>query len=164
MSATVEQLLSGTRRALADAPREDLGTLVEPRRILGIARAPRIVPAGTAWHLGVLLLTDDAVLATGEIVRSRHDAVRGYTAESQRQRSLLAAAAHRGGFSEGTAVHVGWTPMDLADVDTGAASAVLRLTDGVPEVRWSVRGGWAPLESYLRERVELLVNPPAGAN
>jgi hypothetical protein len=164
MSAAVEQLLSDARRALMDAPREDLGTLVEPRRILGIARAPRIVPAGTAWHLGVLLLTEDALLATGDIVRSRHEAPRGYTAESQRQRSLLAAAAHRGGFPEGTAVHVGWTPIDLADVGAGGASAVLRLTGGVPEVRWSVRGGWAPLDGYLRERIELLVNPPAGAN
>ena len=53
-------LFDDARARLADAPREALGELVEPRRVLGIARAPRIVPRGTAWHLGVLLLADDA--------------------------------------------------------------------------------------------------------
>ena len=52
-------IFADARRALGDAPREALGELWEPRRVLGIARASRIVPAGRAWHLGVLLLGED---------------------------------------------------------------------------------------------------------
>lgn len=160
---SVAELLDDARTRLAGAPRESLGELIAPRRILGIARAPRIVPAGTAWHLGVLLLTDDAVLATGEIVRARTEAVRGYTAESQRRRAELAAAAARGGFGDGATVHIGWRMLDPAAVDRGEASPPLSLVDGVASVRWSAAGGDLPLERYLAERIELLRNPPAGA-
>ncbi|MEV8267942.1 glutaminase [Microbacterium sp. NPDC076911] len=163
MSAPPDDLLTAARRALIDVPREALGELVVPRRILGIARAPKVVPRTTAWHLGVLLLTDDALLATGEIVRSRHDAPRGYTAESQRQRSQLAAAAYRGGFSEGTPVHLGWSPLTLSALTAESASSVLAQVDGVISVRWNPRGGWMPLSKYLDERIDLLMNPPGGA-
>ena len=156
-------LFDAARSRLDGAPREGLGELVAPRRVLGISRAPRIVPRGTAWHLGVLLLTDDAVLATGEIVRARTEAVRGFTAESQRRRAELAAAARRGGFDEGATVHVGWRMLDPAAVDGGEASGPLALVDGAPCVRWSAAGGLMPLEAYLDERIRLLVDPPAGA-
>ncbi|MGA7147616.1 MAG: glutaminase, partial [Microbacterium sp.] len=76
MSATA--LLEAARVRLAGAPQESLGELRTPGRVLGIARSPRIVPAGRAWHLGVLLLTEDGLLATGEIIRARADAPRGY--------------------------------------------------------------------------------------
>ena len=156
-------LLDTARERLAGVPREGLGELVEPRRLLGIARAPRIVPRGTAWHLGVLLLTDEAVLATGEIVRARAEAVRGYTAESQRRRSELAAAARRGGFAEGATVHIGWRMLDPAALERGEASAPLALVAGVASVRWSSSGGYVPLAAYLDERVALLLDPPGGA-
>ncbi|MGN6221132.1 MAG: glutaminase [Microbacterium sp.] len=140
------------------APREALGELVVPRRILGVARAARIERRGTAWHLGALLLTDDAVLATGEIVRARQEARRGYTAESQRQRSELAFAARRGGFAEGETVHVGWRALRLDPLD-----APLAVQDGIPSIRWSAAGALMPLQVYLDERVALLIDPPAGA-
>ena len=159
---SIADLLHAARERLAGAPREGLGELVEPRRVFGISRAPRIVPRGTAWHLGVLLLTDDAVLATGEILRARTEAVRGFTAESQRRRSELAAAARRGGFGEGATVHIGWRMLDPAAVERGEASAPLALVDGVPSVRWSSSGGYVPLERYLDERVGLLLDPPGG--
>lgn len=157
------ELLAAARMRLADAPREGLGELVEPRRILGLSRAPRIVPRGTAWHLGVLLLTDDAVLATGDVLRARAEARRGFTAESQRRRAELAAAARRGGFAEGAVVHVGWRMLDPDAVDRGAASGPLAGVDGVPSVRWSASGGYQPLARYLDERVALLLDPPSGA-
>ncbi|MDE0545243.1 glutaminase [Microbacterium sp. C7(2022)] len=154
MDAASAEIFARAREQLADAPREALGTHMVPRRILGIPRAPRIIPAGTAWHLGVFLLTEDAVFATGEVVRARHEAIRGYTAEAQRQRSELAAAASRGGFADGVVVHIGWE---------APGEALLRVEDGVPVVRWSVRGGWMPLQDYLRERIELLAHPPTGS-
>lgn len=161
-------LLDDARARLADAPREALGQLIVPRRVLGVGRSPRIVRRGAAWHLGVLLLTDDAVLATGDIVRARQEARRGYAAESQRQRAELQAAARRGGLAEGETVHIGWVELDVDAVDAGigaagAASGPLALRDGIVSVRWSAAGGYMPLAAYLNERVELLRNPPTGA-
>jgi hypothetical protein len=161
--ATFDALLASARTRLAEVPRERLGELVTAKRILGIARAPRIVPRGEAWHLGVLLLTDDAVLETGEIVRAREEARRGYTAQAQRERAELAAAARRGGFAEGEAVHLDWKPIDLEPLARGAASGPLAVVDGVPHVRWSRSGGLVSLEVFLDERVDLLLHPPTGA-
>jgi hypothetical protein len=156
-------LLEAARGRLASAPREAIGELVVPRRLLGIGRSPRIVARGTAWHLGVLLLTETTLLATGDIIRSRQEARRGFAAESQRQRAELAAAARRGGIPEGAVVHIGWMPIDVDAVDRGAASGPLALRDGAPAVRWSAAGGYVPLRAYLDERIELLLHPPAGA-
>ncbi len=163
MDADIGALLGEVRSRLAGAPRERLGMLRAPRRILGFARAPRIEPAGDAWHLGALLLTDDALLATGDIVRAREEVRRGYTAESQRERAAVAAAAFRGGFAEGEPVHIDWQPVDLDAVARGAASGPVALVEGVPSVRWSPGGGFVPLAGYLRERAELLASPPQGA-
>lgn len=160
---TVADLFAAARTRLAGAPREGLGELVEPRRILGMGRAPRIVPRGTAWHLGVVLLSDDAVLATGEVLRARAEARRGYTAESQRRRADLAAAARRGGFEEGATVHLDWRVLDLDAVERGEASGPLALVDGVASVRWSTAGGYVALDRYLDERIDLLHNPLPGA-
>jgi len=160
---TTAAVLDAARTRLRGAAREALGELVQPRRILGLGRAPRIVRCGGAWHLGVLLLTEDAVLATGEIVRAREEVRRGYTAESQRQRAALAGAARRGGFAEGEVVHLGWSVIDADAVDRGEVSGPIAARDGVASVRWSASGGYVPLETYLAERIDLLLHPPAGA-
>lgn len=156
-------VLADARGRLAGAPREVLGELVVPRRVLGVGRASRIVPRGSAWHLGVLLLTEDAVLATGEIVRAREEVRRGFAAESQRRRAELAAAARRGGIPEGASVHIGWVELDADEVDRGAASGPLAVRNGTPSVRWSAAGGYVPLVAYLDERIGLLLHPPGGA-
>jgi hypothetical protein len=160
---TVDELVEQARARLAAAPREALGELRVPRRVLGVSRAARIVRVGSAWHLGVLLLGEGAVYETGEIVRARQQAPRGYTAESQRARSELAAAARRGGFAEGEAVHVGWRMLDLDAVGRAEASGPLAVHDGVPVVRWSAVGAYVPLAGYLTERIDLLLHPPQGA-
>src|SRR5690606_39390852 len=54
-----------TRRS-SDLPTEGLGEWASARRLLGFGRAPRIVRVGEAWHVGALLIADDAVYATGE--------------------------------------------------------------------------------------------------
>ncbi|HEX5730371.1 glutaminase [Microbacterium sp.] len=160
---TVQTLLDAARSRLTDAPREAVGELIEPRRLLGLRRSPRIVRRGTAWHVGVLLIADDGVLATGDIVRARAEVRRGFTAESQRRRAELAAAARRGGIPEGEVVHIGWQVLDADAVDRGEASGPLALVDGTPSVRWSAAGGYLPLSAYLDDRIELLRHPPAGA-
>lgn len=161
---TVEALLATARERLIGVAMEGLGEYVVPRRVLGMPRAPRIVPRGDAWHLGALLLTADGVLATGEVVRAREEVRRGFAAESQRVRAGLAAAARRGGFAEGATVHLGWTVLDPDAVERGEASGPLALREGTPSIRWSAAGGFMPLERYLDERIELLRHPPVGAS
>ncbi|BFM24633.1 glutaminase [Microbacterium sp. che218] len=161
MNAAVEGILAGARTRLADAPRERLGELQEGRRLLGIPRAARIVPRGTAWHLGALLLTDDEVLSTGDIVRSRAEVRRGFAAESQRRRAELSAAAARGGVPEGDTIHIAWEPVDLSAL--GERTAPLALRGEEVLVRWSAAGGYMPLDRYLDERIELLRHPPERA-
>lgn len=156
-------MLDAARRRLAGAPTERLGVVAPARRVLGFTRAPRIVPAGRAWHLGALLLTDDGLLATGDILRARQEVRRGFTAESQRDRAARAAAARRGGFAEGETVHVDWTVLDVDAVAAGGRSGPLAMSSGVPRIRWSRTGAYAPLEAYLDERIALLLDPPGGA-
>ncbi|GAA5153663.1 hypothetical protein GCM10025768_23660 [Microbacterium pseudoresistens] len=148
---TSAALIAQARVALAEAPVEALGVEKTSRW-----RRPRIVRAGGAWHLGVLLIGSDAVFATGEVLRAAAEVRRGYAAESARQRAERRFAAARGGFGEGEVVHVGWTPIDLATVDAGGASGPLALVDGVSSVRWSASGAYMPLGAYLRERITLL--------
>lgn len=144
-------LLDAARASLRDVPREALGHEKTSRW-----RAPRIVRVGSAWHVGVLLVADDAVFATSEVLRAAAPVRRGYAAESARARAERRAEASRGGFGEGETVHVGWAPIDLDAVAAGGASGPLALMEGVPSVRWSAAGGWMPLKAYLEERIALL--------
>jgi hypothetical protein len=148
---TTVSLLEDARRRLVGAPRERLGMLRTPRW-----RKERIVQAGDAWHLGVLLLTDDGVLATGEILRASEEVRRGYTAIASRARAERRAAAFRGGFAEGEVVHLDWQELDAAAVDAGAASGPLLLHGGEPAVLWSHTGVPVPLAGYLDEKIALL--------
>jgi hypothetical protein len=147
-------LIDAARDSLAGVPQEALG-----REKISRWRAPRIVRAGSAWHIGVLLIADDAVYATGEVLRAAEPVRRGYAAESARARAERRAEASRGGFANGETVHVGWTPIDLDAVAAGGSSGPLALVHGVPSVRWSASGRFMPLEAYLRERIALLRDP-----
>lgn len=148
---TTSELLTAARTALLGVPKEGLG---EERRSRW--RGERIVRIGEAWHVGVLLLTEDRVLATAEVLRAADPGRRGYTAESARERAARRQMALRGGFSEGEVVHVGWTVIDVVAVDAGGSSGPLASVDGVPQVRWSNNAPYMPLEAYLRERIDLL--------
>ncbi|MFB8891335.1 MULTISPECIES: glutaminase [Microbacterium] len=156
MPDAATELISDARRRLVGVPRERLGVRSEGRRLLGFGRAARILPVGDAWHLGVLLIADDEVFATGELLRARAEAIRGYTAEAQRARSERAAAAFRGGFAEGEPVHLDWSPIDLDVVDAGGFSGPLaRSDDGVVTVAFAA-GARMPLAAYLDDRIALL--------
>lgn len=148
---TTAALLEGARHRLAGAPTVALGMLRTSRW-----RADRIVRAGRAWHVGVLLLTDGGVLATGEILRAAEEVRRGYAAESSRGRAARRAMARRGGFAEGEVVHIGWREIDVQAVDDGEASGPLALIDDVPHVQWAPGGALVPLAGYLDEKIALL--------
>lgn len=163
MTGVVDALFDRARERLGPIPRDGLGELVIPKRFLGMGRAPRIVPRGDAWHVGTLLIGDQEVAAVGDILRSRAEVRRGFTAEAQRERAALQAAAFRGGFAEGATLHLDYTPIDLAAVESGGSSGPLALRDGIPSIRWSAAGGWMPLETYLSDRIGLLLDPPGAA-
>ncbi|MGK9219556.1 MULTISPECIES: glutaminase [unclassified Microbacterium] len=153
-------LLADTRGRLRGIPREGLGQLREPGRLRGALGArPRIVRVGEGWHLGVLLLTGDGLLATGEILRAAEEVRRGYAAESQRRRAELRAMAFRGGFAEGETLHLGWSAIDVDAVADGGADGPLSWQDGVLSVRWSPAGFLRPLAPYLDEQIDLLTAP-----
>jgi hypothetical protein len=151
----LDTVLADARRHLAGSARERLGDWARTRRLLGFGRAPRIVPVGEAWHVGVLLIADAEVYATGEILRARAEAVRGYTAEAQRARSERAAAAVRGGFVDGEVLHLGAAEIDLDAVRRGAVSGPLALVDGIPLVTWTAAGARRPLADYLDDQLSL---------
>lgn len=149
-SPTTAALLDAARARLAGAPMEGLGEEKSSRW-----RGERIVKIGRAWHVGVLLLTDDHALATGEVLRAADAGRRGYTAESARVRAERREMALRGGFDEGEVAHVGWSVIDVAAVDAGGSSGPLALIDGVPSVQWSP-GAYRPLQAYLDEQIDLM--------
>lgn len=150
---TASDLLASARAMLAGVPKEGLGEERSSRW-----RGERIVRVGEAWHIGVLLLTDDRVLATAEVLRAADPGRRGYTAESARARAARRQLALRGGFDEGDVVHVGWSVIDVDAVDAGGSSGPVASIDGIPQVRWSKAGAYMPLEAYLRERIDLMRN------
>lgn len=145
------EFIDDARTALAGIPKEGLGDERSSRW-----RGDRIVRVGDAWHLGVLLLTDDRALATGEVLRAADPGRRGYTAESARERAARRQMALRGGFREGEVVHVGWSVIDVDAVDAGGSSGPLAMRDDVPMVRWT-GSSYRPLEGYLDEQVALVL-------
>lgn len=156
-AAELSGLFAEARTRLADAPRERLGAWRTPRKVLGFGADPRIETVGAAWHVGTLLITDDAVAAVGDVVRAQDPGRRGYAAESARERAMVRAAALRGKIPAGDVVHVGWEALDLAAVAAGGTSGPLLLARGTPMIRWSTAGAPMPLANYLRERIDLLL-------
>ena len=147
---SLSQIFADARIALAGIPKEGLGQERSSRW-----RGERIVRVGEAWHVGVLLIGDDSVLATGEVLRAADPGRRGYTAESARARAARRQMALRGGFREGEVAHVGWSAIDLDAVDAGGSSGPLAMRDGIASVLWSGRS-YRPLDEYLREQIELM--------
>lgn len=169
----MESGLERTRAAIADAVRrlveagardEALARYVGDRRVLGIRRPARMEPIGRVWRLGTLLLgRNGSVFATGMLTRSLPPGRPAYQSVSAEERRDYRAAAHRGRFAEGEAVNFDAAPIAL-DETLADASGPLLLRDDEPVVRWSgASDAFVPLSDYLRDRVDLLVNPPLGA-
>ena len=150
------------RLTASGARTEALARYEAPRLALRVIPRPaRLRPIGRVWRLGVLLLDAAGTpYATGAVTRSTEPARRGYTARSAEDRAELRAAAYRGGFPEGETVNFAAQPIDLAE---GSGPVVVR--DGEVLVRWSPSrsAGLVAFTGYLRDRAELLADPPAGA-
>lgn len=164
MTDDLRQLLDAARARLAAVPREALGEIAEPGRVRAmLGGQPRIVRAGAAWRVGVLLLGDDALFEAGEVLRAVDPGRRGYAAESARRRAELRAMALRGGFGEGETVHLGWRPIDVDAVARGGSDRPLSWQGDRLAIRWAPSAAPMPLASYLDERIALILDPPGGA-
>lgn len=158
---------SVTRLTEADARHEARAVVTVPRRILGIERAAILKPAGRVWRLGVVLLDADGRLyATGAIVRAVPPGHPGHVSQLAEQRKAERAAALKAGYPDGETVNFEAPEIVLDAAVLRAADGPVVLRDEGVLVRWSPASGAGlmPLASYLRERVELLADPPQGAN
>jgi len=157
------------RLTAAQARTEALAELHTPRRIGPFRRAPRFVPVGEVWRLGVLLLLaadpigGERLFATGSVTRARDPRHPNFTSVSGEERRELREAARRAGFAAGETVNFEAMPLPLDDPLESVGPIVLR--DDRLFVRWNALspGSVALFDTYLRDRVELLADPSAGS-
>lgn len=150
MSDDLAALLARTIESLRSAgiEPEHLAERRPARRLGPIQLAEKLVPAGRAWRLGELLVTDQGVLlATGIVTRAVEP--RQFAANkspSEEARRELQRAAVRGGFPTGAAVNV-----DSREIETdrdAAGAMTVALPDAV-----------VSLEHYLADRVRFAITP-----
>ncbi|MET1015742.1 MAG: hypothetical protein ABWX76_02925 [Leifsonia flava] len=158
---------AAARLAAAGARDEALGEYVPAHRKLLVTRRAVMVPRGRVWRLGVLLIdADGAVYREGLTTRAVPPGRTQYQSESAEVRRAYRDAAFRGKFPEGETVNFDATPIVLAVDELRASTGALFVQGDEPLVRWSATVGddaAIPLERYLRDRVDLLANPPIGA-
>lgn len=171
-----EDVVVGVRRLLnaavaqlngAQARDEALGIFQPARRVMLIRRAPVMLPIGRVWRLGVLLLDSGAnVYATGSTTRVLQPGRPAFQSLSAEKRRMYRAAAFRGPFARGETVNFDASPIPLAADELRAGSGPLFVRGARALVRWNPAVGddaAVDLDSYLNDRVGLLVTPPDGA-
>lgn len=163
----IDAVLQGTVRVLREtgARTEALASFEERKPLLGIRRAPVMVPRGRVWRLGVLLLDElGGVHEAGAVTRAVEPGrVTNQNPRAEERRDYR-RAAYAAKFAEGDTVNFDTVPVDLSPSALRSGTGVLAVDDGDPEtllVRWSKQSGaYAPLEPYLAERAALLTAPP----
>ena len=117
-----------------------------------------------------LLGTDGTLYAAGRATRAAERGRPGYQSASREERREIAAAALRGGYPVGTPVNYDAVPIPIATVvhdDSAATDGPVGMSGGALRVRWrpgASLDGAPTLQTFLAERVDLLVNPPLGAD
>ncbi|WP_309617252.1 hypothetical protein [Salinibacterium sp.] len=163
-SAAAAELAELLRRTVAEldargAHDEALGA-VKPGRGFGpISTATKMVRAGRAWRLGVLLIDRNAELyETGSVTRAIVPlrAVTNRSAEAEARRDDRRAAA-RGNFPDGEVVNFDYSPIDTSAAALDEGSGILSLQEGAVMVRWHATDPARRLDSYIADRLSLLV-------
>lgn len=137
---------------------ESLGTVKAGRGFGPIATSTKILNAGRAWRLGVLLIDRDARLyETGSVTRAIVPlrAVTNMSAEAEARRDDRRAAA-RGKFAEGEVVNFDYSPIDVSVPALQDGRGILSLQDGAVMVRWHATNPARRLDGYLADRLGLL--------
>lgn len=172
----MRERLEAAQAAVADAAArlaadgvstEPLAEFVPPRRVLVFETKPKLRPIGEVWRLGVFLLDRDANLyAAGSTTRAVEPGRSNFQSASGEERRMYRAAAHRGPFAKGATVNFGARVIELTEEGQAGASGPLFVADGRLLVRWNPTADASTgveFAAYLRERLELLLTPPAGA-
>lgn len=159
---------AAARLGAAGVPDEALAEYTpEPRVLRVFRRQPRMAPLGRVWRLGVLLLDRDGTLyAAGSSTRAVEPGRANHQSASGEQRRMHRAAAHRGRFAEGETVNFDARVIELSAEALAATSGPLFVAGDRLLVRWNPRADASTaidFDTYLRERLELLLTPPAGA-
>jgi len=158
-----ELLVDAVERLTAARARDELLVEVRQPRWLGVKLPARLDAVERVWRLGVLLLgRSGALYATGTTLRvsePRHPNAQSRLAEDRRE---LRAIALKSGISGGDTIN-----LDAVDILfhtlTENSRPVARTAEGL-FVRWSpTSNALTPFDTYLGERVSLLVDPPDGA-
>jgi hypothetical protein len=148
-------------------PFEQLGDYIAPSKFLGIQRRGRMMKIGEVWHLGVFLMgTDGTLFRAGETIRSEDSFHAGHNSAYKVERREYANAAFRAGYAPGTVVNFNTARISLDIESLATPTGPLFVRGRNVYVRW--RTGAADDEAvlfkdYMAERLELLLNPPAGA-
>ncbi len=169
-ASAVEGVRALLLRAVADleasgARDEAVARLIPAQRRFLVTRDARMESLGRSWRLGVFLLDRDASLrATGLTTRAIEPGRAAYQSASAEERREYRAAAFRGRFTPGETVNFDTRGLELSIESLRDPRGPLVLRDGQSLVRWSTASeSLVAFDRYLTERVELLVNPPAGA-
>ncbi|WP_336659006.1 hypothetical protein [Leucobacter sp. USHLN153] len=157
------------RLEAAGVEREALAEFVPARRGF-LRRKPAVMrPVGEAWRVASILLAPDGTMyALGHATRSAERGRPGYQSVSREERREIAAAALRGGYPVGTPVNYDAAPLPLDPDDVEALrsapqSLPVGFAEGEVRVRWRIGAplsGAPALSDFLRERVDLLIDPP----
>ncbi|MEX1078351.1 MAG: hypothetical protein WED09_04515 [Homoserinimonas sp.] len=158
---------AGQRLRAADAPDEAHAVFVPRRRVLVFTRDASFIALGRVWRLGVFLLDREGLFyQAGSATRAVAPGYPGYQSNSAEERRGYRAAAFKGPFARGETVNFGAKPIELEAEALRDSPGALFLADGRALVRWNPS---ATAETamdfhvYLSERVDLLIEPPAGA-
>jgi len=140
------------RLSAAGAHTEVLAERRAGRRIGPFMRRETVVPIGRVWRLGVLLLDAAGGLRrTGTVIQAQPLRFDNHQSDRAAARRELREAILKARIDPGETVN-----LDAAPV----------APDEVATVSWNGSGDPAsmvPLAAYLRDRVDLLASPPAGA-
>ena len=161
-------VISSTRAQLVtlSPPSEQLAELVVPNKLFGFQRTGRLRRRGEVWHLGIFLMDANGDLfRAGETVRAENLPHTEHNSAYKAERREIAYAAFRAGYAAGTVVNFGASRIGIDVESFASGNGPLFARGRNTFVRW--RSG-APdaeavlLKDYVAERLDLLLNPPAG--
>jgi len=139
----------------------DAGVPTETRvaTLRGAFGRVKLRAVGEVWRLGaVCVARDGAVFATGDVLVVSEPSHPNFRSQLAVERNELRRQLRRAGIPVGATVVIDPRSLDLAVPHP----PLVATAEGIG-VEWTAGGGIIPLEAYLAERVDLLVNPLEGA-
>jgi hypothetical protein len=153
MSAVRDAIAEAVARLTAAGARTEVRAEWRTGWRLGPLRRPdALTAAGRVWRLGAVLLDADGRLwRTGTVIQAQQLRFDNHQSNRAAERRELRAAIEKAGVAAGETVN-----LDAVEIDPEAE----------PRISWNGSGDPAtlvPLADYLRERADLLADPPTGA-